>query len=430
MLRSLVMLVLLGTFAVLWGCAGVDAPATAGAREQTGVLAIKGALSYRARVALPPDSHAIVALKDVSRPDGALVAEQRIELHGRQVPIAFDLAVDRAKLDAAKRYAVRGAVFVGGRPVRASDPVMIDRTTGAVDVGTLDMAPVRAGAFATVFQCGAERATIDLTPQATRLAVGTQTFEMRPAPAASGARFEAVGDPTTSFWNKGRRATLVVKGSTYPECVQVDETSTTFRARGNEPGWGLDIEGDRMTLVTQYGEKRLVTATPAAQRTNAFTRYATRVEGSDVTATIFNRTCQDTMTGMPHPYAVEVVLDGRKLTGCGGDPATLLQGREWVVEDINGKGVIDRSRATLNFGPDGRVSGRSSCNNYTAQYTLTGEGLTVSKAAGTMMACAPALMQQESLFLDVLQNVRRFDLGSDGALILQTDDRRTITARR
>jgi heat shock protein HslJ len=39
-------------------------------------------------------------------------------------------------------------------------------------------------------------------------------------------------------------------------------------------------------------------------------------------------------------------------------------------------------------------------------------------------------MQQESLFLDVLQNVRRFDLGPDGALILQTDDRRTITARR
>ena len=430
MLRSLVVFVLLASLAALSGCAGVDGPPGAGAREQTGTLAIKGALSYRARIALPPDSRAIVALKDVSRPDGAVVAEQRIDLHGRQVPIAFDLVVDRAKLDGAKRYAVRGAVFVGGRPVWASDPVMIDRTTGAVDVGTLHMTPVRAGAFATVFQCGGERATVDFTQQAMRLAVGNQTYEMRQAPAASGARFETTGDPTTSFWNKGRRATLVVKGQTYPECVQVDETSTTFRARGNEPGWRLDIEGDRMTLVTQNGEKRLVTATPAAQRTNAFTRYATRVEGSDVTATIFNRPCKDTMTGMPHPYAVEVVLDGRKLTGCGGDPAALLQGREWAVVDINGKGIIDRSRATLNFGPDGRVAGRASCNNYTAQYTLTGEGLTVSKAAGTMMACEPALMRQEQLFLDALQNVRRFDLGPDGALILQTDDRRTITARR
>jgi heat shock protein HslJ/uncharacterized lipoprotein YbaY len=429
MLRSLVMPILLASLAALSGCAGVDAPATAGAREPTATLAIRGALSYRARIALPPDSRAIVALKDVSRPDGPVVAEQRIDLYGRQVPIAFDLAVDRAKLDDAKRYAVRGAVFVGGRPVWASDPVMIDRTTGSVDVGTLVMVPVRAGAFASVFQCGGERATVDFARRAMRLTVGNQTFEMRQAVAASGARFEAVGDPTTSFWNKGRWATLVVKGSTYPECLQVDQNSTTFRARGNEPGWRLDLDAERMTLVTQNGEKR-VAPVPAAQRTNAFTRYAARVDGRDITATIFNRPCRDSMTGMPHPYAVEVLLDGKRLAGCGGDPATLLQGREWVVEDINGKGIVDRSRATLDFGADGRVAGRSSCNNYTAQYTLTGEGLTVSKAAGTMMACPPALMQQEALFLDVLQNVRRFDLGPDGALILQTDDRRAITARR
>ncbi|MCC6377608.1 MAG: META domain-containing protein, partial [Burkholderiales bacterium] len=42
----------------------------------------------------------------------------------------------------------------------------------------------------------------------------------------------------------------------------------------------------------------------------------------------------------------------------------------------------------------------------------------------------PALMAQEQLFLDVLQNVRRFDVRSDGALLLRTDDGRTITARR
>lgn len=37
---------------------------------------------------------------------------------------------------------------------------------------------------------------------------------------------------------------------------------------------------------------------------------------------------------------------------------------------------------------------------------------------------------QMTLFLDLLQNVRRFDLSPDGALILETDDRRTLTARR
>jgi heat shock protein HslJ/uncharacterized lipoprotein YbaY len=426
MRRARVVLVMLASLAALLGCAGAErSPATGG----TQTLAIKGALSYRARIALPPDSRAIVALKDVSRPDGPVVAEQRMDLAGRQVPIPFELAVDRAKLDDAKRYAVRGAVFSGGRPLWASDPVMIEPADGPVDVGTLQMTPVRAGAFATVFQCGEARATVDFTQAAMRLTLGSATFEMRQALAASGARYEAVGDSTTSFWNKGRRATLVVQGKTYPECVQVDDRSRAFTARGNEPGWRLDIEDERMTLATQGGEK-YATPAPAAQRTGTFTRYAARSGRTDITVTIFDRRCKDTMTGMPHPNAVEVVLDRRKLAGCGGDPAALLQGREWVVQDINGKGIIDRSRATLNFGVDGRVSGRASCNTFTAQYTLTGEGLTLSKAAGTMMACAPALMQQEDLFLNVLQNVRRFDLTPDGALVLQTDDRRTVTARR
>jgi heat shock protein HslJ len=39
-------------------------------------------------------------------------------------------------------------------------------------------------------------------------------------------------------------------------------------------------------------------------------------------------------------------------------------------------------------------------------------------------------MQQEAKFLEVLQNVRRFDVTVDGALVLETDDRRTIKARR
>jgi heat shock protein HslJ len=201
--------------------------------------------------------------------------------------------------------------------------------------------------------------------------------------------------------------------------------ASPFVARGNEPGWRLDIDGDRMTFVGQDG-RRVAAAVPAAQRTEAFTRYA----ATDLTVTIFNKRCRDTMTGMHHPSAVEVVHDGRKLTGCGGDPATLLQGGQWTVTDIAGKGLVDRSRATLNFGREGRVYGTGSCNNYTAEYTLTGEGLTVAKTAGTMMACEPAVMQQESVFLDVLRNVRSFDFRDDGALVLRAGDGRTIVARR
>lgn len=342
------MFAMLASLAAPLACASA---AGSSAREAAPTLVIKGELSYRLRIALPPDSQASVELREAAGPDAPVVAEQRIDLDGRQVPIAFELAVDRAKLDDTKRYALRGRVFSDGRPAWASESVTIEAASGALDVGTLLMTQVPA------------------------------------------------------------------------------ETSKAFRAQGNEPGWRLDIEGSQMTLVTQNGE-RIVAATPSAQRSDGFTRYATRAEGRELTATIFDQTCKDSMTGMPHPSAVEVVLGGQKLSGCGGEPATLLQGPEWVVEDINGTGLVEHSRATLEFRADGRVGGRSSCNTYGAEYTLTGEGLSVSKAAGTMMACPPELMRQEALFLDVLQNVRRFDLSPDGALILETDDRRTLTARR
>ena len=77
-----------------------------------------------------------------------------------------------------------------------------------------------------------------------------------------------------------------------------------------------------------------------------------------------------------------------------------------------------------------KIKGITDMFEITAQYTLTGEGLTVAKAGGTMMACDAGVMQQESLFLDVLRNVRGFDLREDGALVLRAGDGRTIIARR
>jgi len=47
-----------------------------------------------------------------------------------------------------------------------------------------------------------------------------------------------------------------------------------------------------------------------------------------------------------------------------------------------------------------------------------------------MMACAPALMQQERLFLDLLAQVRHCTLDATGAPVLHAADGRTISARR
>lgn len=279
-------------------------------------------------------------------------------------------------------------------------------------------------------RCGNHTASVGYANDVMHLTVGAETFDMRPVRAASGAKYEAVGDPSTTFWSKGDRARLVVRGEPYPECTKMGTETKAFRATGNEPGWRLDITDTTMILLADYGQTRIVRPTPAPERTGDFRRYVSKTADTDLTVTIFNRPCTDTMSGMPHPNTVVVVVGGRTLNGCGGDPATLLQGAAWVVEDLNGGGIIDRSRMTLDFGADGRISGRASCNEYTGTYSLTGESLTVSKSATTMKACAPSLMQQEDKFLDLLRNTHRFSLSPDGALILHTGDQRTMTARR
>jgi heat shock protein HslJ len=203
-----------------------------------------------------------------------------------------------------------------------------------------------------------------------------------------------------------------------------------FTATGNEPGWRLDIADGRITLVADYGSTRLEMRAGEPQPVPGGRRLAGNADGRVLVVTVFDRRCEDDMTGMPRPHTVEVTIDEQLLKGCGGDPATLLQGESWVAEAIDGTALADRSRVTLTFGADGRLTGTASCNNYSATYALTGEGLTIGKAAATRKACPPALLTQEQAVLSLLEAVERFEIGEDGALVLRAAAGRTLRARR
>ncbi len=411
---------------------GLGACATGGTGESQ-QLVVRGALMSKTAAPMPPDGVAVVELREGSASDGRVVAEQRIDLQGRQPPLPFALAVDRAKLAPGARYAVRGGVLERGRPAWVSDGVAVDVAASAIDVGTLEMTVVRTGAFATMYRCGDQEAVIDYTQHSMRLRVGEElyTLSLRPVRTADGAKYEAVGDPTTWFWSKGRGGTLSVKGRTYPDCVTAGEgAARPVRARGNEPGWIADIDGDRLTLLTDNGTRKLVARTSAPQVAGDTRRYTASTERGPIVLTVSERLCRDNMSGMPYPATAELTLEGRTLRGCAGEPVDLLHGPEWVVEDLGGGGIIDRSRATLDFGADGRVSGRASCNTYTGRYALSGEGMKVSDIAVTDKACAPSLMQQEQKFLAILRDAASFDFSADGALVLKAADGRTILARR
>src|SRR5690606_28664239 len=83
---------------------------------------------------------------------------------------------------------------------------------------------------------------------------------------------------------------------------------------------------------------------------------------------------------------------------------------EWLVEDIDGGGVIDRARTTLAFLDEGRIAGSGGCNRYNAPFTLAGDELTIDLAASTSMLCPQAVMDQERKFLAALAEVRGWSI--------------------
>ncbi len=420
---------------VLGGCTVVVPPAGAPADA----LVIVGSLSYRARVALPADAEVVVELRDVGAPgDGRVVAERRGSAQGRQVPLPFELVVDRRVLVDGRRYALRGAVFVDGRPAWVSEAVAVDvRAAGPLALGTLWLASAPDLAFARAWQCGDVEVQLGVgRGERVTMTVGSRRYEMRQVPTASGARYEAVDDPTTWLWSRGDRATLSLRGRAQPECLaQAPQAGgsappTAWTALGHEPGWRLGVDPRRLVLELDFGRRRIEVPTPPAQPLRDGWRLVTTTRDGPLAVTVRERVCADVATGMPHPLQVSVSLGARTYAGCGGDPRELLVADEWRVERLDGRAPVDRSRITLRFGADGRLSGAASCNRFTAPWNLHGEGLRIGPAVATRMACPPPLMQQEDRFLRLLERVTRFEIAADGALVLVDGDGARLVARR
>lgn len=202
---------------------GCGAPRAGG--DRAAPLSITGVLNSRAPVALPPDSVAVVELRDAAAPEGAPVAaEHRTALQGRQAPVAFTLAVDRSRLAGGRTYQVRGGVVARGRIAWVSEPMTVDTsTTAAIDVGTLWIEPVEILAFATTWHCGGQTVRIGVADgDRLRMVFGTRGFDVHEIRATSGNRFEAVGDPATFVWDQGGRATIEIEGRALRDCVRAD----------------------------------------------------------------------------------------------------------------------------------------------------------------------------------------------------------------
>ena len=99
-----------------------------------------------------------------------------------------------------------------------------------------------------------------------------------------------------------------------------------------------------------------------------------------------------------------------------------LTGTSWWVEDIAGKGVIDMSHTTIEFSEEGKVTGDSSCNRYFGAVEIVDSTMKVGDLAGTRKMCAPAQMDQEMAFYEVMGKVINWEIAETGLLHLRDAD--------
>lgn len=303
---------------------------------------IRGEITYRERMALPPDTHIRVWLEDVSLADAPAVqlAEQRIE-SASAVPVPFSLSYDPSVIQPRHRYAlradIRGAdgqllwVTSGFHGILATNQPKEGLTMVLQSVADTDAAqPLAAATVAVeaartyVYECdGLEAVVHTELGKLTLLAQGSERV-LEQVPSDSGVRFEGAGALFSSW---GETAVLDVDGQRYGECrsnaarvpwADAAYRGIDFRALGNEPGWLLEVDdGNAIRLVTDYGERSVYMPAPAPRFEAGIVRYTAQSKAHEVHLEIEPKTCQDTMSGEVFEARVRVQLDGSEYLGCG-----------------------------------------------------------------------------------------------------------------
>lgn len=134
----------IGSALLLVACASVVGPSQSTPQALQPVR-VTGTITWRERMAVPPDAEVVVRLQDVSRMDAPAVvlAEQRFRTQGRQPPYAFEFTVEAARIDPRMRYTVAARLERQGTLMFINDTSYPVITQGAGYTAHLMLVQVR-----------------------------------------------------------------------------------------------------------------------------------------------------------------------------------------------------------------------------------------------------------------------------------------------
>jgi membrane-bound inhibitor of C-type lysozyme len=198
------------------GCASLPFFGHQPAVTQTDTV-FTGRLNYTARIALPPDSSAVIKLYDGKQPD-QLITEEHIPLHGKQVPIAFKVHIAKGGLALDHPYLLQTYLASKQGILWYSTPITV--TTAKQQLGEIKLKLFNDQGITTAFTCG--KTPVEITNRGDQLTmmIKGETITLLPAISASGARYVAKNDPDTVFWSKGTHAMITLHGHDLANCVE------------------------------------------------------------------------------------------------------------------------------------------------------------------------------------------------------------------
>lgn len=114
------------------------------------------------------------------------------------------------------------------------------------------------------------------------------------------------------------------------------------------------------------------------------------------------------------------------MAACAAPPAAPDVHGAWVIEQARSEPILDKRRARLVLGRDGRLSGHNSCNAMNGTFTLEGDRIRIGPIATTRMACAELQRDQEDRILSALELAVTARVRPDGLLEIRDADGRGL----
>ncbi|RWO92087.1 YbaY family lipoprotein [Mesorhizobium sp.] len=125
----------------------------------------------------------------------------------------------------------------------------------------------------------------------------------------------------------------------------------------------------------------------------------------------------DPLSDAPQTIMLKMVTSSKQ-------PASApVVGQIWLIEYIDGIGVIAEPQATFRIDEAGKAGGSGPCNVYFATAKVDGSTIAISDIGSTFKACAPETMAEEKALFEALAKAASYHVDAGKLIIVDKDDR-------